>query len=53
MICTCHSHQFVLCRGAEGLGAGWVCEDDMRLRRTGGERPDNADAPTEQPEIIK
>jgi len=24
--CTCLSHQFVECRGAERLGKGWVCQ---------------------------
>jgi len=27
-LCTCHSHQFVACRGKEALGPGWVCEDE-------------------------
>lgn len=33
MTCTCRSHQFTHCRGSASLGAGWVCEDELYLRR--------------------
>lgn len=29
-LCTCYSHQFVPCRGKEGLGIGWICEKELR-----------------------
>ena len=28
-LCTCYSHQFVKCRGPEGLPAGWKCADEF------------------------